>query len=93
MSKCIDPQQRYYFNRFIQRREFFGYGYKVDHNTRRQLLLARDILEKQVNENASNYHHEPSNSYEKLCDLVTAIDELIYPANRKRDEFFGEGEK
>jgi len=92
MSKCIDPQQRYYFNRFIQRPEFFGCDLKTNQSIRQQILGARDIFEKLINENAVNFHTDPSDSGEKLFDLIAAIDELLYPANRKRDEFFGEGE-
>jgi len=39
-----------------------------------------------IDENAVNFHTDPSDSGEKLFDLIAAIDELLYPDNRQPDE-------
>ena len=82
----ISEKQRYHYHRYIHRPEFFGYDLKTNQSIRRQVLDARDILEKLMNENAANFHADPSDSSEKLFDLIAAMDELLYPANRQPDE-------
>ena len=79
----VSEKQRYHYHRYIHRPEFFGYDLKTNQSIRRQILEARDILEKLINENAANFHTDPSDSSEKLFDLIAAIDELLYPANRQ----------
>ena len=82
----ISEKQRYHYYRYIHRPEFFGYDLKTNKSIRRQVLDARDILEKLINENAANFHTDPSDSLDKLFDLIAAIDELLYPANRQPSE-------
>ena len=79
----ISEKQRYHYHRYIHRPEFFGYDLKTNKSIRRQVLDARDILEKLINDNAANFHADPSDSLDKLFDLIAAIDELLYPANRQ----------
>ena len=84
--KVISEKQRYHYHRYIHRPEFFGYDLKTNQSIRRQILDARDIFEKLIDENAVNFHADPSDSSEKLFDLIAAMDELLYPANRQPDE-------